>query len=505
MRLFWQLLGTFAVLIVFAVSGTSVLNGVTYQQIATRNFERGVPLLQMELARTLSDYYVAHDHSWAGVDTRLQEIIAAVHWTRGASPAWALVDQNGAIAAQGGARGNLVPSDAVSGAGVPIVVEGKQVGKIVVFPASRSFWFGGRGRMWEAYRVEQFHGADRPTDPRAELPLEPPLAQGDSSGAQAAPAAVAPVPPVAVVREVGRSFMWVALSICSVTLGLAVLLSRRISAPLGRLTAAARQVAGGDLRVEVPGSSIVEVDALAHAFNQMATNLLRADQLRRNMTADIAHELRTPLTVIKGKLEGILDGVYPASPEHLAPVLEEANLLERLIDDLRLLSLAEAGQLPLNREEVEPRRLLENVRQSFAREAARHNVSVSVEAASDMPLIEVDGQRMQQVLGNLVSNSLRHTTAGGQVALRGRHNGHGVILEVADTGTGIPPEQLPHIFDRFWRGDKARSHQGSGAGLGLAIARHLVESHGGQIHADSALGQGTTISIELPVEGTGNR
>ncbi|HZB94870.1 MAG TPA: ATP-binding protein, partial [Herpetosiphonaceae bacterium] len=240
------------------------------------------------------------------------------------------------------------------------------------------------------------------------------------------------------------------------------------------------------------------VDALAQAFNQMARDLLRADQLRRNMTADIAHELRTPLTIIKGKLEGILDGIYPGTAEHIAPVLEEANLLERLIDDLRLLSLAEAGQLPLHREEVDVRELLGSVRLSFARESARHGVDLTVDVVPDTPAVDVDAQRMQQVLGNLVANSLRYTPQSGRIELRAAPQDHTVRILVHDTGAGIAPDELPHIFDRFWRSDKARSHTAAGVGLGLAIARQLVEAQGGTISAKSEPGQGTTMIIELP-------
>jgi two-component system OmpR family sensor kinase/two-component system sensor histidine kinase BaeS len=277
-------------------------------------------------------------------------------------------------------------------------------------------------------------------------------------------------------------------------------MSRRISAPLAAMTKAARRVAAGDLSVKAPGSSIQEVDALARAFNSMAAGLQHADQLRRNMTADIAHELRTPLTIIKGKLEGILDGVYPGTPEHIAPVLEEAGLLERLIEDLRLLSLAEAGQLPLHREEVPVAELLDDVQRKFASPATAQQIAITVDAAADLPTVDIDPQRMQQVLGNLVANSLRHTPPGGQIDLGAiRHNG-GVAITVHDTGRGITPDDLPHVFDRFWRADRARSRQGSGAGLGLAIARQLVEAHGGQIGAASAPGQGTTITIELPID-----
>ena len=322
-----------------------------------------------------------------------------------------------------------------------------------------------------------------------------------------APAPLAPVEPLeaagvdptgTVGERVDRSLGLVALAIGSVTFGLAVLMSGRISAPLAGLTRAARQIAAGSWDARVPSSSISEVDALARAFNQMATDLQRADQLRRNMTADIAHELRTPLTIIKGQLEGILDGVYPSTPEHIMPVLEEANLLERLIDDLRLLSLAEAGQLPLHRDEVAVAGLLEDVRRTFAAEAAQQDVALHVDAAADIGPLMVDPQRMQQVLGNLVANSLRHTPAGGRIDLRAGGRDGVATIAVADTGSGIAPDDVPHIFDRFWRGDKARPRSGTSAGLGLAIARQLVEAHGGRISAASELGRGTTITMEIP-------
>ncbi len=303
-------------------------------------------------------------------------------------------------------------------------------------------------------------------------------------------------------HRIGRSFMLVALAIGSMTLGLSVIMSRRIAAPLAHLTHAAGKVAAGDLHVASPGSSVQEVDRLSRAFNTMAENLRHEDQLRRNMPADIAHELRTPLTIIKGKLEGILDGVYPPTDTHVTPVLEEVVLLERLVEDLRLLSLAEARQLPLHVEQVNVADLLEDTYRSFVREARAQEVQLSVEVAEDTASITVDPQRMQQIFGNLVANSLRHTPAGGRIELRAERCSDGVTIMVRDTGRGIAAADLPHIFDRFWRGDKARSRQGPkgtpGAGLGLAIARQLVEAQGGRIEASSTLGHGTTFRIDLP-------
>ena len=298
--------------------------------------------------------------------------------------------------------------------------------------------------------------------------------------------------------QIGRAFIGVALTLGTVMLGLAVFVSRRISAPLGKVNAAARRVAGGDLHAEVPGSSIYELDALATSFNQMTADLRNADELRRNMTADIAHELRTPLTIIKGKLEGIVDGVYEANPEHVGQVLEEANLLERLIDDLRILSLAEAGRLPLYKEELAVADLLADVQRSFARLAATQDIALTVQDVPANVRILADPQRMQQVLGNLLSNSLRYTAAGGQITVGATHGDGSVTITIADTGLGIAPDDLPSIFERFYRSDKARSHHGQGAGLGLAIAKQLIEAQGGTIAAASTLGVGTTITLTIP-------
>ncbi len=482
-RLFWQLLATFAILIAFAVGGTTTLNSLTFRQITGRNLERSVEQLQTVLAEPLADYYVAHAQSWDGVQDWLDALLQIESAAPGAFASYIIVDAGGQIVAEGGPH-SLDPVALSTSTGTPIMVDAARVGTFVLLPVAgpsdpRRAFAPERGTFFS-------HSLRLPTPPAKKVPASAPQLP------------VAPAPPWEVERQIGRSFMFVALGIGILTLGLAVIISRRISTPLARLTAAARQVAAGDLRVEVPGSSIQEVDTLARAFNRMASNLLHSDQLRRNMTADIAHELRTPLTIIKGKLEGILDGIYPGTPQHIAPVLEEANLLERLIDDLRLLSLAESGQLPLHREEVEVRDLLETVRAGFAAEAVRQDVQLKVDVPRDLPVVDVDAQRMQQVLGNLVANSLRHTPRGGQVQLSAVAVDHLVRILVHDSGTGIDPEELPHIFDRFWRGDRARSHTGSGAGLGLAIARQLVEAHGGHISAASEPGRGTLLTIALP-------
>ncbi len=280
---------------------------------------------------------------------------------------------------------------------------------------------------------------------------------------------------------------------------------RGVATPLADVMAAADAVAGGDLgvRVPLPAHGPHEFSRLAESFNRMAEELERTDQQRRNLTADVAHELRTPLHIIQGNLEGILDSVYAPTVEHIGATLDETRALARLVDDLRTLSLAEAGQLPLTWELVDVAELLADVRTSFSGQAEAAGITLHVEPApglsngsEDDPsrlTITADQGRLDQVLANLMANALRHTPPGGTITLRAEPVADGVRILVRDTGEGIPPEDLPYIFDRFWR-----HTSGAGSGLGLAIARQLVQAHGGRIGAASEPGQGTTFTIELP-------
>jgi two-component system OmpR family sensor kinase/two-component system sensor histidine kinase BaeS len=297
-----------------------------------------------------------------------------------------------------------------------------------------------------------------------------------------------------------RGFLSAALALAAILLGLATFFSSRLSRPLRRLTQAAQTVAAGDLQVRVGSGTVREIEELAQAFNTMTEALVRADEQRRQLTADVAHELRTPLSIIRGRLEGMQDGVYAATPEQIGVLLDKTALLERLIEDLRLLALADAGQLPLYPEPFDPALLLHDVARSFGPSAEAGGVALRVVAA-DLPELEADPQRIGQVLGNLVSNALRYTPPGGTITLRaGWADAHrtAVALAVSDTGCGIAPEDLPHIFERFWRADRARARGSGGAGLGLVIARRLIEAHGGQIAAQSTPGQGTTFTCTLP-------
>lgn len=295
-----------------------------------------------------------------------------------------------------------------------------------------------------------------------------------------------------------RSIISAGFALAVILLALAAFFSGRISTPLRQLDAAARSMAAGNLQVRVQPGRVREVADLARSFNSMADTLDDADRQRRQLTADVAHELRTPLSIIKGRLEGVQDGVYRADAEQIEGLLDEVALLERLIEDLRLLALADAGQLALYPEPVGPLSLLQDARRSFAHQAQERGVELRVEAGSDLLELTADPQRIAQVLGNLVSNALRHTPAGGMVVLAARAQPGEVLFEVRDSGVGIAPEDLPHIFDRFYRADRSRTRTSGGAGLGLAIARRIVEAHGGRIWATSAPGQGAAVHFALP-------
>jgi signal transduction histidine kinase len=289
----------------------------------------------------------------------------------------------------------------------------------------------------------------------------------------------------------------VAIGVGSLVVGL--VLSRGMSRPIANLTKATRAVAAGDLGTRVPDHYPGEVGELASAFNTMTEQLARADELRRNLTADVAHELRTPLSVIRGKLEGVLDGVYPATPEHLDPILEETTLLTHLVEDLRLLALAEAGQLTLEKRPMDVGDLLRDAQVNFGPQAADRGVTLALDLPAELPEVMADWRRISQVLGNLLTNALRHTPQGGCVTLSAAPVHGSVEVTVADTGAGIPPEDLPYVFERFWRGERSRSRAGGGSGLGLAIARQLVDMHGGAIRVKSTSGKGSVFAFTLPV------
>ena len=274
---------------------------------------------------------------------------------------------------------------------------------------------------------------------------------------------------------------------------------RRFGRPMTNIFSAIDSISGGDLSVRVPEHYPRQFGQLARRFNHMVSELERAESQRRNLTADVAHELRTPLHIIQGNLEGILDGVYQPTSEHINNTLDETKLLARLVNDLQTLSLAEAEQLPLHPTRFLLADLMEDLTSSFSSQAAALGISLQSHITDPSREITADYDRLNQVLSNLISNAIRHTPQNGTITIKTETTEKGIRISLQDTGEGIPAEDIPFIFDRFWRADKSRTREStSHSGLGLAIAKQLIHAHHGTIEVQSKIGEGTTFIIELP-------
>lgn len=413
---------------------------------------------QTVLVQALSAYYASHG-SWAGVGRMLTSTPPLDFYSR----SMVLVDANGVVVlGKGGyAPGQPVPTRALEGSPT-IQVNGQPVGHVVfVAPSDRG---------------------------------------GTPEGS--------PPPDRAFLERVAWATA-VSAGVAALTaLILGVLLARTLTRPIRELTAATHAMARGALGQRVTVRAHDEIGELARSFNQMSADLAHASQLRKQMTADLAHDLRTPLSILRGYTEGLQDGRLQGAPALYTIMHGEVEHLQRLVEDLRVLSLADAGELPLNRRAVDPAALLERTGLAYIVPAEQHGIGLRVETPAGLPSIAVDTDRMTQVLNNLVSNALRYTTQG-EIVLTAWADEQDVYLQVRDTGSGIASEDLPFIFDRFYRVDKARQRDDSAAsGLGLAITKAIVEAHGGTIAVESTLGAGTTFTITLPVaprQGTGSR
>ncbi len=286
---------------------------------------------------------------------------------------------------------------------------------------------------------------------------------------------------------------------------LSVFVSRRVVLPVQEMQTASQRIADGhyEERVGVPGGAgrkdLDELGRLALSFNQMASRLQQTEARRLELIGNVAHELRTPLASIKGYMEGLIDGVLPVEAATFQQVYREADRLQRLVHDLQELSRVESGAYELDLRPIAPERLAGEVVDRLGRQFEEKGVALESDVPSDLPPVHADEERIGQVLLNMVGNALQYTPSGGRVRLSARREGDQVRFSVGDTGVGIPPEHLPHIFERFYRVDRSRSRVGGGSGVGLTIARHLVEAHGGQIQAASdGPGLGSTFSMTLP-------
>jgi signal transduction histidine kinase len=302
----------------------------------------------------------------------------------------------------------------------------------------------------------------------------------------------------AFVDRVGRSITMVGIVACAIAILIGLFLTWQLTGPLRKLTAATQGIAGGDLSQRVDIRSKDELGQLGEAFNQMAESLARVENLRHNMVADIAHELRTPLSVMRGHLEAILDGVFEPTNENIDSIHKETVLLSRLVDDLQELALAEAGELKIEREPTNLVSLIERTVTSVAPRAQESAVGVVTDLPTDLPLVNIDSQRIGQVLYNLLDNALQYSPQDGTITVKARKREKAVQVDVMNQGPGLEPNELSLVFERFYRGDKARSRAAGGVGLGLAIVKQLVEAHEGRVCAESEAGEGATFSFTLP-------
>ena len=353
------------------------------------------------------------------------------------------------------------------------------------------------GVVVAASRVEQIGMQLSPSQVRQGVPIE---VDGQEVGYLLPGTAVTLLrePEETFLRRLRETVVPVGLAAGGVAILLGLILTWQLTDPLRKLQTAAQGIASGDLSQRVDIKSKDEIGELGRTFNHMAENLSRAEELRRNMTADIAHELRNPLAVMRGNLEAIQDGVYQPTEENIASIHQQAVLLSRLVDDLQELALADAGQLRIEREPVDLAAIIERVAVESAPRASREGISIVRDAPSEPLLVSADPQRIGQVLGNLLDNAIRHSPEGGSITVRAQRQQDTVQVDVVDQGPGLSPEELSLVFERFYRGDKARTRATGGAGLGLAIVKQLVEAHGGRVWAESTEGQGATFSFTLP-------
>ncbi len=442
----------------------------TESEIGRLVYDRNV----VALTDVLASYY-ARSSSWSGVETLFERGHSAAAQAATLPFDWrqysvALLANDGQIIYGRGefTVGQSLPARTVQRT-LPITVAGKVVGRLLV------------SSIGDANSGDANSAASRRGERAATMPLP------------------ANSPEASLLQRLGNVILYSTLGAIVVALLLAALLARSVTKPIRELTAATAAVAEGKLGAQVPVRSQDELGQLAASFNHMSSDLARSTTARRQMTADVAHDLRTPLSLLLGYTEALQDGKLPGDSTNYAVMHDAAQQLQRLVDDLNMLALADAGELPLTRRPADPKALLERSALTFLPRAEAQGVTLSVEAAEDLPAVNVDTDRLTQVLNNLVANALRYTPAGGRITLSAESAGRasGVLLRVSDSGSGIRPEDLPHIFDRSYRGDTSRQTLSGEAGLGLAIARSVVESHGGTIEAASTPGAGTTFTLRL--------
>lgn len=454
----WKLTGALALVAVLAVVGTYFLAAKALGDRFQAYRQQEQQIAGQELAQLLGQFWETRG-SWAGVDQLFRARVEVYLFRQGRAVSltgqmgrYLLLDRDGRVVASGepsllgrDTSLDLALQEKAQRYGIPIISGERQVGTLV------------------------------PIDPAVLSPLEEDF--------------------LSSVRRAALAGGAVALAIALI---LGTFLATELCAPLERLIQATERIAKGDLAHRVAVRTRDELGKLAEAFNRMAEALQRSEAARRQFLADVAHELRTPLSVIRGNLEALLDGAFPLTPESLAPVYEETLHLGELVEDLRTLTLADTGHLPLEKEEMDIGALVAEVVEAVRPVAAEEGIQIALEREPNL-LVLADPRRIRQVLGNLLSNALRFSPPCSTITVSALRRGSEVWVSVQDQGPGIPEEDLPHIFERFYKVDKSRAE--GGTGLGLAIAKEIVQAHGGRIWAENQNGARFTFALPLAAKG----
>ncbi len=471
-KLGWKLTGTILLVVAVCIS----LMAVMVNLITTSEFNRYINQSNMsrtqDIADSIGDFY-SSEQEWTGIDS----VIGALLWS--GNSRIVVADNAGLII---GDTGNdwlgEYANDVGLGNGTAIISSGNPVGEVFVLTAMQGQGQGAGhmgGQGWTQLTDTSDTGLD--------------TTQQD------------------FLNQVNRAIWISAIIGIAVALILGLLLTQYLIKPIKALTGGARHIAGGDLKYRVKVKSGDEIGDLTQTFNSMASRLEKSEQMRQQLMADIAHELRTPLTVIGGTVDGMMDGVFKPDSEHLGTIKEQTALLTRLIADLRDISLAETGQLKLEKTPCDVFELVRQVLLQFETAAAEKGITLQISNTPTLPALLIDPYRIKQVINNLLTNAIRHTPANGTVSISmglrdksKQFNQRHVLICVTDTGEGIPSEHLPHIFDRFYRAKSARSRNDGGTGLGLAIASQMVQAHGGGLWVESEQGKGSAFFIALPID-----
>lgn len=449
----WKLSGAFLLIVLIGVGLTAYLINLNTTNEFRQYVSAGNMMYTASLAENIEDFYI-EDQSWDDLQDSIDSYLTY------SSQRLIVTNDAGKIIADTSDEWIGDNSDDIGLAnGTPINSSGNTVGYLYVLTSGGM----GRGRM----------GGNSPMVSSVDTEEE-------------------------FLNKVNNSLWQVGLITGVIALIIGLILTRQIIRPIRTLISGARHISQGNLGHRIDVHSHDEIGELADSFNSMAASLEKGEQSRRQMTADIAHELRTPLTVIDGIVNGIVDDVFPPDQEHLSSIIEQTSSLTHLISDLRDISLAETGGLKLELSQTDIKELINKVVTGFQASAEEKGINLTFNAESRVKEIEIDSFRIEQVVSNLIRNAIRHVSSGGGIDVNLTDAGSGIIISVLDTGEGISADDLPHVFERFYRSGSSRSRENGGTGLGLAIVKQMTEAHGGNVSIESVPGKGATFRVFLP-------